>query len=93
MRIGLVDYDGKMPNLALMKLSTHHKSQGNEVILNPTSPSQVDKVFCSVLFTWNKRKAERLADVFPQIEFGGTGISLYKNLPVEIEQMRAHSPC
>jgi hypothetical protein len=29
--IGLIDYDGKITNLALMKLSTHYKAQGEQV--------------------------------------------------------------
>ena len=29
--IGLLDVDSKIPNLALMKLSQHHKSLGHEV--------------------------------------------------------------
>lgn len=28
MNIGLIDVDGKMPNLALMKISAWHKKQG-----------------------------------------------------------------
>ena len=87
-RIGLIDYDGKMPNLALMKLSAWYKAQGCQVILNPATLSGLDKVYCSVLFTWNRRKAERLADVYRDIEFGGTGISLHKDLPAEVEACR-----
>lgn len=71
-----------------MKYSTHFKSQGHKVILNPLNASHVDKVYCSVIFTKNQGKALRLNDIFPDIEFGGTGISLEKTLPLEIEMLR-----
>jgi len=87
MRVGLIDYDSKIPNLALMKLSTYHKSLGNKVILNP-KPGQADHVYCSVLFTWSKGKASKLVRQFPSIEFGGTGWDLETRLPDAIEQMR-----
>lgn len=45
MRVGLIDFDSKQVNLALMKLSAYHKAQGNQVVLNPTSASQVDHVY------------------------------------------------
>lgn len=87
MRIGLLDFDGKAPNIALQKLSAYYKAHGSQVILNNFLPSQVDKVFCSVLFTWNRRKAEFLRDLYKDIEFGGSGYDLKKTLPVEIEAM------
>ena len=88
MRIGLIDFDGRIPNLALMKLSTGYKAQGDTVILNDFNPRDVDKVFCSVIFTKNRPKAERLTAIFPDIEFGGTGWNLTKTLPPEIESCR-----
>ena len=87
-RIGLIDFDSKQVNLALMKLSAYHKAQGDTVILNPSSAAQVDKVYCSVLFSWNREAALRLAEIFPNIEFGGTGYDLTTVLPAEIEAMR-----
>jgi len=85
MRIGLIDFDGRIPNLAIMKLSTYYKEQGATVLLNDFKPSDVDKVFCSVIFSKNRAKAERLAGIFPQVEFGGTGWDLTKTLPVNVE--------
>lgn len=87
-RIGLIDFDGKIVNLALMKLSTYYKAQGALIVLNPTLPGQVDKVFCSVVFSKNRDKAARLASVFPQIEFGGPGWNLNSTLSTEIEAMK-----
>lgn len=87
-RIGLIDFDGKIVNLALMKLSAYHKAQGYTVILNPANAAQIDKVYCSVIFSKNREKAAQLARVFPNIEFGGTGYSLEKALAPEIEAMK-----
>lgn len=84
MQIGLLDYDGKLPNLALMKLSTFYKQSGAEVYLNDI-PSTVDKVFCSVLFSWNKEEAAKLKYYYKNIEFGGTGWDIHIKLPPEVE--------
>lgn len=86
-RIAIEDFDGKLPNLAAMKISAYHKALGDEVVLNPSSPSGFDKAYISVLFTKNKEKAEDLANMYPSYEIGGTGYSLHKNLPDEIESM------
>lgn len=52
MKIGLVDVDGhNFPNLALMKLSSYHKSQGHDVSwANPLE--HYDQVFMSKVFTF-----------------------------------------
>lgn len=95
MRILLIDADSTIPNLALMKLSTHYKNNGHIVDLKrlniPYYPSRkkihhkldtegYDLCFCSVIFpeSFNYIHGDN-------IEFGGTGYSLEKNLPDEIE--------
>lgn len=85
MRVLLIDVDGKIGNLALMKLSTWHKSLGDEVFLNECI--NPDKVYISVLFTWNKSKVEKMMQLYPnaEIEIGGTGWDLQKVLPIEVE--------
>lgn len=85
--IGLIDFDGKIPNLALMKISTYYKSQGKHVeFIQPDR--QYDKVYCSILFSWNRKKAARLQAIYPDIEFGGTGWDINKTLSPEIETCR-----
>ena len=84
MRVNLIDFDGKIPNLALMKASTYYKGMGGTVALNATS-GKFDKVLCSVCFSWNKTKAERLQIIFPNVIFGGTGWDLTTTLPPEVE--------
>lgn len=71
MKILLIDLDGKLPNLALMKLSTYHKAQGDEVYLSVCN--KPDKVYISSLFTWHKDKVRELLQIYPDAIVGGTG--------------------
>jgi len=87
MKVLLIDHDGKIPNLALMKLSTWHKAQGDEVYLN-NCPRKPDKVYISTLFTWNRAKVEKLLQIYPNAEVGGTGWDIKKTLPEEIENCK-----
>ena len=82
-KIGLIDVDGKMPNLALMKLSAWHKQQGDSVELTmPVLAAGYDKVYMSKVFTWSDMPC--LPD---NAEVGGTGYDLHKTLPDEIEHL------
>ncbi len=85
MRIGLIDLDSKLPNLALMKLSTYHKQQGYEVALNDFT---ADKLYCSVVFTRSREKVEALKRQYPHMEIGGTGWDLSTKLPLEIHNCK-----
>jgi hypothetical protein len=38
MRVLLLHLDGKLPNVALMRLSAHHKARGDEVTLRRAGP-------------------------------------------------------
>jgi len=80
MKIGLLQLDGKLPNLALMKLSTYYKQQGDTVLLNRKG----DINYASCIFTSTRRKAEALnLDVV-----GGPGWDLNVKLPPEVEQCK-----
>jgi len=84
LKVNLIDFDGKIPNLALIKASTYFKQLGYAVSLNASS-GEFDIVMCSVLFTWNKDKAMHLKNEFPNIQFGGTGWNLTTIMPSGIE--------
>ena len=100
MRIGLIDVDGRnFPNLALMKISAWHKSQGDAVEwYEPMFSGHFDKVYLSKVFSFSPDFEYPIdADV---VEKGGTGycISLVdgkevfdesknKPLPYEIEHI------
>lgn len=91
MIIWLIDYDGKMENLALMRLSAYHKGLGDTVRLKfnnayPELFETPDKVYISCLFRWNRRAAQQLANAWGgKVELGGTGIDLTKTLPSAIQ--------
>lgn len=73
----------KIPNLALMKLSTWHKIKGDIVSLDEPEP---DKVYVSSPFS--KFKGLDYTHMFPdaEIEYGGYGFN-DNHLPYEIEHM------
>ena len=77
-RIRLTQIDGKLPNLALMKLSHWHKAQGHDVtftrqahrdMLEPT----YDAVYGSAIFKFSADKISRFLADFPGAIIGGTG--------------------
>lgn len=78
MQIRLTHIDGKLPNLALMKLAHWHRSQGDVVCLkrspNPDlfEPSY-DKVYGSSIFQWSQPIIQKLMESYPEARVGGTG--------------------
>lgn len=88
MKVGLIDFDSKHPNLALMQLSSWHKAQGDDVVLNPLPLDMVDHAYISVLFTWNRDQAAELAAQYPSVTVGGTGWSADFKLPEEVAVMK-----
>lgn len=86
MRIGLVDVDNtRYPNLALGKIAAYHKLQGDSVEWADPMFGNYDKVFMSKVFVFSPD----VADVYDcEIIRGGTGYSLTKELPAEIDRMQ-----
>lgn len=80
-KIGLIDVDSKIPNLALMKLSAYHKARGDHVeFFSPLF--NYDKIYASKIFT----KSEY--NYFPKNTIkGGSGVSLDSKLPDHIEHI------
>lgn len=87
MRIGLIQVDGKLPNLALMKISSFYKELGAQVEF-AVPDKRYDAVYASCLFTWNRKEALKLTEQYDNLEIGGTGFDIDKNLPPEIERCR-----
>ena len=86
MRIGLVDIDGHhFPNLALMKLSAWHKSQGDSVEFADPMFGRYDRVYMSKVFTFTPD----CPDIYHcEVIRGGTGFRDYTTvLPEEIEHI------
>lgn len=84
MKIGLIDVDGKngFPNLAIMKISSYHKSLGDQVEWF-NGFFEYDKVYMSKVFTFTDDfdTCIRAKEVIK----GGTGYNLTSQLPYEIE--------
>ncbi len=86
--IGLIDVDGKIPNLALMKISTYYKSIGEPIEFVETG-KKYEKIYAASLFTKSKKKCDCLKEIYGDaIEFGGTGWDIKKVLPPDIEKCR-----
>jgi len=86
MNVLLIGPDSKFPNLALMKISAYHKSQGDVVGFNVSKP---DRVYMSILFWKNRSMAYTLKWMYPAagIVKGGPGYDPKIRLPSEIEEM------
>lgn len=98
MKVLLIDVDSKIPNIALMKLSTYHKNNGDSIKLvvcnipyypNKTKkyfnvPEGFDIIYASVIFKGNINYI-----IGDNIIFGGSGFDLKIRLPEHIENL----PC
>lgn len=78
MKVRLTHIDGKLPNLALMKLAHWHRSQGDEVHLARTPQPTLfegsyDLVYASSIFSWSTKVVERLRLAYPEAIVAGTG--------------------
>ena len=84
MKLGLIDVDSKIPNLALMKLSAWHKTREDEVKLyDPLfDKDDTDLVYASKIFKFSPDY-----QYWPGCEIirGGSGYDLEVKLPDEIE--------
>ena len=88
-RVKLVQVDGKLPNLALMKLAHWHRAQGDRIRLTrsvqPTLFDQEgsDVVYGSAIFTRSLPLVRELRALHPQAILGGTGSGRPLSLTVE----------
>ena len=85
MRVLLFQVDGKLPNLALMRLSTWHKNRGDEVIfsrsLGELTFIEADRVYSSSIFTKSQHRRDVVAQRFPGTIGGGDGYKpIWNNL-------------
>lgn len=83
-KVRLISLKTKIPNLALMKLSAYHKSNGDSVSLDEPDP---DIVYISSPFKFANQHID-YSKMFPdaKIEYGGYGFN-NKQLPYEIEHL------
>lgn len=77
--IRITQIDGKLPNVALMKLSHWHKAQGHEVHVTRNLGRDLfdpayDSVYGSAIFTcFGTERLERFVKAWPEAIVGGTG--------------------
>ncbi len=86
--IGLIDVDGKLPNLALMKISSFYKAAGEQVeFVRPGR--QYEHIYAASIFSRSKDICTALQDKYgARITVGGCGWDLKKDLPAEINCCR-----
>lgn len=89
MKVLLLQLDGKLPNIALMRLAAHHRERGDAVELRraisaasvePQLWDSHDRVYASLIFESTRPLAERLRRVRPDAILGGTGWDVASSL-------------
>ncbi len=87
MRVLLFQLDGKIPNIALMRIAAHHRERGDFVELLRTGQPERRlweykntiedlKVYGSAIFLKSQPTVQRLRSAYPQAVLGGTGVDL-----------------
>jgi len=90
LKIGLFDIDSKYHNLALMKLSTWHKSFGDQIeMYNPLMKKTYDRVYVSKIFSRHNIEEGYIPE---NSIIGGSGFSLKTVLPYDIEHIKPDYP-
>ncbi len=80
MKVGLYNLEPKIENTAMMQVSTHHKSKGDQVeIYNPLF--KYDKVYAFSIFNFTDK-----GYTTKEMIKGGTGFDINSKLPKEIEE-------
>lgn len=82
MKIGIYQLDGKIPNLALMKVVGYYESKNYEVEIykGDLFKNEYDIIYMSKIFSFTP-----MPEIPDNALIGGTGIDYYNKLPVEIE--------
>jgi hypothetical protein len=86
MNVGLLAVDSSYPNLALMKISSYHKANGDVVDwYNPFD--HFDKIYMAKVFSFTEDYRQYIINA-DHIEKGGTGYDIKKILPQDIDQVQ-----
>src|SRR5206468_4208961 len=82
-RVLIMQLDGSLPNLALMRIAGHERGRGADVEFRAAhGPRSVerglydvpyDAVYASLIFDKTRPLAQRLQQVYPRALLGGTG--------------------
>jgi hypothetical protein len=76
-QVRLTQIDGKLPNLALMKLSRHHRARGDEItftkhVERDMLEPEYGRVYGSAIFSFSADRVARFRTDFPDAIVGGT---------------------
>lgn len=89
MKVLLLQLDGKIPNIALMRIAAHHRELGDQIDfrwgrkLPDCSPhlwERPDRVYASLIFNRTRPNGERVLESFPNAVVGGTGWDVFSSL-------------
>lgn len=87
MRILLCQIDGSIPNLALMRIASHHRALGDEVEIKHGASfyrglfdHRPDLVYASAIFLKSRPTVQRLFQEYPDAIVGGTGWKIERTL-------------
>jgi len=85
LNIRITHLDGKLPNLALMRLSAWHKAQNHSVFFSKCATKDLfepdyDIVYGSTIFHFSRKKVDVFKKNFPDAIIGGTGERINSNL-------------
>lgn len=87
MRVALLAVDSKYPNLALMKISSWHKKQG-DIVEWYTPFGSYDTLYMSKIFSFTPEYGYCITNVKGEILRGGTGYCIHSRLPREMEAIQ-----
>ena len=85
MHVRLTQLDGKLPNIALMKLAHWHHARGDSVHFTRLPTPELwerpyDQVYASAIFEWTAPVIERLRAAWPDAIVGGTGSGSWRTV-------------
>ena len=78
MNVRITQIDGKLPNLALMAISAHHRHRGDSIyftrdVERGLFESDYEAVYGSCIFRFSENRLHRFQQAFPDAVVGGTG--------------------
>jgi hypothetical protein len=90
MNVLLFQLDGKLPNMALMRISHFHRERGDHVVLrragnaSALEPRMGDlpwhRIYASAIFQSSRALCQRVLELYPHAHVGGTGWDLARDL-------------
>ena len=92
MNVLLLHLDGKLPNIALMRVAAHHRALGDRVELRRIGNAgrlaaveahlgdAFDRVYASAIFDLTRPLVQRVLELRPDAVVGGTGVDVARSL-------------